>query len=339
MSAWSIEGQDQAVQFLQRALKEDKLHHAHLFIGPPHCGKMTLAVKLAQALNCTEQHTPCEQCNPCLRIASGHHTDVQVINLDSTVEGRLRVEIGIDQIRELQRAASLRPYEGRTRVFIVDGAEQLSQEAANSLLKTLEEPPSDVLIVLLAVHEEDLPTTISSRCNRLDIRALPVSKVAEFLQQHHQVSLDSAQEIARLSQGCLGWAISAVENEEILGQWWTEVNRQITLIEAPISDRFNYADKLAKLFQQDRAAAQQRLFVMLRWWRDVLLASQGLDQQIIHLSRHETLKSLAATYTTKDIAQFLGTIFATLRSLDKNANPRLALEVLALRMPRARSLS
>ncbi|TET38214.1 MAG: AAA family ATPase, partial [Dehalococcoidia bacterium] len=164
---WQVIGHEKAVALLERSMKGGKLSHAYLFVGPPHVGKMTLAMNLAQALNCRGEERPCGECPQCRRIARGVHADVQVIGLEG------RMEIGIDQIREMQHAASLKPFEGRNRVFIIDGADHLSHEAANCLLKTLEEPPPNDQLILLAANERLLLPTVLSRCQKLELGPLP----------------------------------------------------------------------------------------------------------------------------------------------------------------------
>ena len=148
---WSVIGQTRAVSLLQRSLERGSLAHAYLFVGPAHVGKMTLALNLAQALNCAAAEPPCGQCLSCQKIASAKHADVQIVGLNrdgDSDEPRPRAEISIDQIRQVQHSASLPPFEGRHKVFIIDGAELLSTEAANCLLKTLEEPVGKVIFLL-----------------------------------------------------------------------------------------------------------------------------------------------------------------------------------------------
>ena len=137
---WNIVGQRRALSLLQGSLSRGRVAHAYLFSGPPHVGKMTLANDLARALNCNANDPPCGECSICQRITSGKHADVQEIGLGKNPDGKVQTEIGIEEIRQLQHSTNLPPFEGKCRVYIINGAEWLSTEAANCLLKTLEEP-------------------------------------------------------------------------------------------------------------------------------------------------------------------------------------------------------
>jgi len=119
---WQLVGQDRAVTLLQRNLERGAVAHAYLLVGPPHVGKMTLALELAQALNCEAAEPPCGECDPCQKVASGKHADVQVIGVNSNGNSndKPRTEISIEQVREIQHSSSLPPFEGKHKVFIID---------------------------------------------------------------------------------------------------------------------------------------------------------------------------------------------------------------------------
>ena len=187
---WQVVGQSRAVSLLQRSLENDSLAHAYLLVGPTHVGKMALALNLAQAVNCLAADPPCGLCDACQKITSGKHADVQIIGLNSAgpTEDKPRAEIGINQIREMQHSSSLPPFEGRYRVFIIDGAEFLSNEAANCLLKTLEEPVGgEVIFILLAANGAMLPATVVSRCQQLELHPLPTSQVEAVLKEQRGI--------------------------------------------------------------------------------------------------------------------------------------------------------
>jgi len=324
-------GHDKIVGVLASSLKEERLAHAYLFVGPPHVGKMTLAIELAKALNCDDDERPCGRCSQCQRIAEGKHADVQVIGLNG------RVEIGIDHIRDVQRAASLRPFEGRNRVFIIDGAEHLSHEAANCLLKVLEEPPPQVQLVLLAVNERLLLPTVLSRCQKLTLRPLPEPVVESALIERWHVAPDRARILARLSSGCLGWAVAAQTDDHILSQRWDRLGTLIHLASAGREERFTYAAQLANQFSRGREAVQEVLSLWIGWWRDLLLIKGGCGHFTANVDQEATLCREAEAHTLNEIKEFIQSLEQAMEQLDQNANPRLVLEVLMLSMPKRSS--
>jgi len=134
---WQVIGQARVISLLQHSLERQSLAHAYLLAGPAHVGKMTLALELAKALNCEASEPPCGECASCQKITSANHADVQVIGLTRNGNSSEAKLISIDQIREMQHSASLPPFEGKHKIFIIDGAELLSTEAANGSIKYL----------------------------------------------------------------------------------------------------------------------------------------------------------------------------------------------------------
>ncbi len=325
---WQVIGQPKAIALLERSMETGQLSHAYLFVGPPHVGKMTLAVNLAQALNCPSEERPCTECVSCQRIASGKHPDVQVIEL--TPE---KAEIGIEQIKEIQHAASLPPYEGKHKVFIIDKAELLSSEASNRLLKTLEEPLPRVLLILVTSRESLLLPTIISRCQRVELVPLRFSVIKEILIQRYEMNTERADLLARLSGGCLGWALFAAQDEKILQQRSQLLTRLLELSYANLEQRLSYAAELAAQFVKSREQVREVLALWLGWWRDLLLIRGGGDKFITNIDQEPALLRQAKGYGLSQIKDFIYNLQAAGKQLDMNANPRLALEVLVLSMP------
>ncbi len=190
-----IIGHQRPIRLLKKAILIDHLPQAYLFLGAEGVGKRLTALTLAKALNCEEaKEDCCETCLSCRKIEGLNHPDVTVIR----PEGQF---IRIDSIRQLQRSLNYRPYEGKKRVCILDGADRMKTEGANALLKTLEEPPPDTLLILLATQRDSLLPTIVSRCQQMRFTPLPIGQMIEALAQRLSVEKGEAKTLAELSQG------------------------------------------------------------------------------------------------------------------------------------------
>lgn len=325
---WQVIGQDRILSLLDYSLKNNSIAHAYLLVGPRHVGKGTLAINMAQALNCDGPEVPCGECRSCQRIREGKHADVTPIRLDS------RTEIGIDDIRGLQHLANLPPYEGKCKVFIIDEAEYLSTEAANSLLKILEEPPPRVVWLLLAAEEERLLPTIISRCQRLELKPVPSERVQEVLINSYSVDADKAKLLTQLCHGRLGWALSALADCGIVEQRSQRIDRLVSLLTGGLEQRFAYAQELANQFSQDRKGGAQITEIWLDWWRDLMLIKGDCREAIMNVDYMTVLEEQAGGLSLSEIKEFLANLGLLQDAIFRNVNPRLALEWLMLSLPR-----
>ncbi|MBI2850664.1 MAG: DNA polymerase III subunit [Chloroflexi bacterium] len=330
---WQIIGQNKAVYLLERSLKTGSLSHAYLFVGPAHVGKMTLALNLAQAMNCESVEPPCGECPSCQKIISLKHADVQVMVMNEETSEENRTKISVSQIEDMQRSANLPPFEGKRKVFIVDGAEWLSVGAANRLLKTLEEPVGNVVFILLTADDKLLLPTIVSRCQRLELFPVSPKEIEDTLKTKWSVEAEKAKLLARLSHGCPGWAISATREESLLLQHTEALDKWLDIGSADAEERFAYATQLANQFSQNRGLVYQRLNLWLDWWRDLLLVKAGSADSITNIDRIDILNDLAQGLSLAQIRAFIQSIRAVSEHLRQNASPRLALEVLMLDIP------
>ena len=337
---WQVIGQDRILSLLDYSLKTNTIAHAYLLVGPRHVGKRTLAFNLAQALNCDGPELPCGQCRSCQRILEGKHADVISISMNSKIESAVtsnslehKTEIGIKDMLELQRMANLPPYEGKYKVFIIDDAEYLSTEAANSLLKILEEPPQRIAWLLLASEEERLLPTIISRCQRLELKPVPSERVQEILISSYDVDANKAKLLTQLCHGRLGWALSALANDDILEQRSQRIVKLFSLLPAGLEQRFAYAQELASQLSQNRRAGAEIIEIWLDWWRDLMLIKGGCREAIINVDYERTLEEQARELSLSEIEGFLANLCLLQEEISKNVNPRLALEWLMLNLP------
>lgn len=324
---WRVIGQDRVLTSLEQGIKQGSIAHAYLLTGPRHIGKRTLAVDLARAINCNGSEPPCGQCPSCLRIAQEKHADVVLTQLDSTAE------IGIDTIKELQHLANLPPYEGRCKVFIIDDAEHLSSEAANRLLKILEEPPPKVLWLLLTSAEELLLPTIVSRCCRLELKPVPPGEMQKMLTARYNLEPGKASLFARLSHGCPGWAISATQDDALLRQRAENIDKLASLPTATLEQRFAFAEEVAAQFSKQRKPVIEIIDAWIGWWRDLMLLKGGGEESITNIDYKDTLEKQAGSLTLEETHDFIARLRRAKEQLNQNINPRLLLEWLMLNIP------
>ena len=329
---WRTIGQPEIISLLKNGLDTNNLSHAYLLTGPIHVGKTTLALDLAQALNCLNPDTPCGKCNSCNKILNGKHPDVLTIDLNSNkghTEDKQRIKIGINEIREIERSASLFPYEGKHKVFIINGAENLSIEAANCFLKTLEEPPPGVMIILLTSDEANVLPTLVSRCQRLELKPLSVDEIKEVLIKSQGIHSDKAKLLARLSNGYIGWALMASTDEKYLQQRNTRLSEMFPLFNAGWGERFSFVAKL----ENDRKIADEILKLWLMWWHDLMLVKCDCNQLVINIDHISTLEKWSRALNLSNIKYFIDCIQEASINIQKNVNLRLVFEVLMLDMP------
>jgi DNA polymerase-3 subunit delta' len=324
---WETLGHEWAVDLLKQHVVQGRLRHAYLFTGPEGVGRRTLALRLAQAINCLEPSAPgepCLRCRACRQIEAMQHPDLAVVQAE-TRGGTLKV----DQIRELHRGLSLAPYEAHYRVALLLHFEEAHPSAANALLKTLEEPPPQVVLLITAESAERLLPTIVSRCETLRLRPLPLEQVSQGLQDRWGLPADQARLLAHISGGRPGYALRLYREPELLSQRNASLEDLFRLLGSNRAERFTYAETLAK----DKDALREVVQVWISLWRDVLLRASGSRTPLANLDRQPEVDQLAGRFDIQVANRILSVLDRTLDLLDENVNTRLVSEVLMLDLP------
>jgi DNA polymerase-3 subunit delta' len=333
---WRVIGQEDAVSLLQNSIEKNNLSHAFLISGPNHIGKMTLALDIAQAVNCEKDNPPCNECSSCIKIINGKHSDIQVISLvleNDEEEGKSRTEISIDDIRQIQHTVSLPPFEGKHKVFIIEGAESMSIEAANCLLKTLEEPATQAVFILLTANISLIPETVASRCQKISLNPVAAEKIEKTLSTGYDIDDEKARLLSRLCHGGFGWALSAAQDEKALEAYFEKRDKVLEITGSGLQERFSYAGTLATQFGKDRTAVYEILDMWVDIWRDILLLKAELAEEISNIDIEKQLTQWSSAMDMQDIRNSISAIQETKVRLDLNANSKLALEVMMLDIP------
>ncbi len=349
---WQTMGHDATLTLLNRSITTNRLSHAHLFTGPASVGKHTLALDLARALNCTpeisifsdQSQKPCGRCSSCDRISRAIHPDVRTIQTDTPSSrdsnpdaAARRTVIGIDLITDLQREAVLQPYEGKARVFIIREANRMSPEAANALLKTLEEPPPAVRFILTATSLAQLPETIASRCHHVSLRSVPAALIEAELCDRFNVPDNLSRTLAKMSQGAPGWAITALKDPSIVDAYDQSASRIISIIGSDLEQRFRYASDISAEFRRDRNATFSELERWLEVLRDIGYVKHGLISNVMFSGRLEQLQSLADKISDDQLAVSIAATLKARHALNVNVVASLAMELMMLEIAFASS--
>lgn len=327
MTNWNLLGHEWAVDMLRQHVARDEVRHAYLFTGASGIGKRTLAIKFAQALNCESPigaGMPCLVCRTCTQIESMKHPDLTIIQAE-TEGGTLKV----DQIRELQRTINLKPYQSQYRVTLFLRFHEANDNAANALLKTLEEAPSHAILILTADNPEQLLPTINSRCEILRLRPLPIETVASDLISQN-IDEERARLLAHISGGRLGYARKLINDVSLLEKREEQLNDLQTLLPAARVEKFSYADKLSK----DKDVMRQTILVWLSYWRDVMLRVAGAETPLINIDHNMEIEFLAGRLDLSSARKVVSNLESTLEKMDRNVNSRLLAEVLLLDLPK-----
>ena len=361
---------------LGNGLRRHRVAHAYLFRGPDGVGKSTAALLFAQALTCLNasregDRLACGECRSCTLIARSNHPDVRVITPERDREGRRRAEISIDQIRQnpdprkprvtprpLIQDAYLKPLLAKRKVYLIDPADRMRAEAANALLKVLEEPPEYVVLVLVSSQPSALLPTIISRCQQVVFQLAGTQAVEEHLMELG-VAPEAAAAVARLSGGRVGWAVRAARQPEILAarrslldlcadlasqgmrsglRLAEDIRRKAAELAEARPEAAEVEDEESSAAEEERLAGDRALRaelpwcldVMVSWYRDRLAAASGAP--IMNEDYEAALRNGLTSHVPREAETAIEALLEARQQVQRNANIDLALESLALRL-------
>lgn len=330
----SIIDQKQPIQILTTLIKKGTIPHALLFTGIEGVGKLAAAMTFAMACNCTTQINnqknsqdisgPCDQCRSCKKIKSDNHPDIIHIKPSGHF-------IKIAQIRSLCQILAMKPYEARYRVVIISDSQAMNPQACNALLKALEEPPDHTILILMAMQRSDLLQTIVSRCQHIRFSPIPPKIIKEHLVQEKGVDPDEAMIIAAMANGSLAKAVSMSQTKWINRRDWLikaiGLDQPESLSSKPIGLILAFAERLSK----NKGTLLDSLEIIKTWVRDLVLYKYH-PEKIINKDLTDTIRDASQKINVKNLFLQIEAIQSAQKNIQSNANLRLTLDVMAMRL-------
>lgn len=329
---WPIIGHQRVLHYLESSLVRRRVAQAYLFYGPTAVGKRTTAEIFLKAVLCLQpvDAFACGQCLSCSRWDQGLHPDAIILGRSSDEPA-----LGIDKIRSLQHQLSYRPSLSTYRVALIDQADALTLEAANALLKTLEEPPAKTIIVLCAMAFDQLPPTLRSRCQQLAFQLVPQEAIEELLVKRLQ-NRPTARNLSHVAVGRPGLALKLLNNRSEYDRYRERVERLLQIMEVSLPQRLQL---LGEIVPQDSPTLKEERFaawpiIDLWQWviRDALLIQCQADAFLVNNFIKEKIIELSRRFTTRRLISFLRNLDTMKTVLMQNIQPRLVFEFFVLHL-------
>ncbi len=317
-----IIGHESIIQHLQNAIGAQKVSHAYIFYGEEGMGKKTLANAFAKTLQCEESGIrSCDRCKSCMQADSGNHPDIIRVTHE-------KLSIGVDDIRlQVNADIQVKPYEGKYKIYIIDDADKLTEQAQNALLKTMEEPPEYAVILLLVSNLTSILPTILSRCVQLNLKPVDKTVIKEFLMEQHHIPDYKAEMAAAFSSGNVGKAIKYASSED-----FEKMKEEVLHILKYIDDmELHEVISGLKVLTANKPVIEDYIDLMLLWYRDVVMYKATLDPDLL-LYREELsfIKNQANIRSYENVEKIISGMEKAKIRLKANVNFDIAIELMLL---------
>ena len=328
MSFKEVIGQDTAIKILQNSLQENRRGISYLFYGPSGVGKSFTAKQFAKSLNCQlKALDSCDQCVPCLKSDKLEYPDLHWLDLQKDAEN-----LKIEQIRQVQSSINFKPFEGRVKVFVINNAQAASEEAANCLLKVVEEPPLDSVVILIASNQRAVLPTILSRCQKIKFVPLRKNQVKEILKQGCSLEPWQSDYLTSYCDGKIAQAISLsrgnflTKRKSILD---TFLHPALSTIEASDWARKGGVHSRSGLeeFFTDKDHGIQALSILMSYFRDVMFVKLGMaDEYLINQDRIHEIVMVSQSCTYSGLLSLFDKLSKSFEYIGQNINIRLVVD-------------
>jgi len=329
---WKILGHEWAVDLLSKQLAGNRVRHAYLVSGPEGVGRKLLAIRLAQALNCPDPPQPgrpCLVCSTCTRLENLQHPDMVVVQAEEGSKG-----LKVEQVREVQHNLALSPYEAKYRIALFINFQNAHPSVPNAMLKTLEEPPERVIIILTVDDPDNLLPTITSRCEIIRLRPLSPKMVEDGLQKSWGIPAEQARLLANISGGLPMLALGMNEDPEMLenrNQWLEDF---CNLLSASRVDKFSYVSRVAR---ENKDSIPEGIQNWISLWRDVVFSVSETSVPLVNTDWESQVERIAEKIDLEKAFHTLALMEKTLHRIEhSNINMQLALEAMLLEFPHLR---
>lgn len=316
-----VAGQEEIKVSLIKSIDNNQISHCYIFEGPKGMGKYDLALIFAQSLFCENFNTnPCNKCSSCIKINSDNHPDLHIINNDETTIKREEIDALIESVYK-------KPYESRKKVYIIKAAHEMTLQAGNTFLKTLEEPPGDTVIILLTTNSNLLLPTIVSRCQTVKFKNVRKEAIKKYLNENYQISEEIANLAAEYSKGILNKAVNMIDEKDETLKKRAEI---IKLFDRIINSDSEIIYELESYFEENKDNIDTIIEVMMMWVRDILFVKNMMGELIIN----KDFKQLAVAHSQymKKNNNLIEIMQNTSDNIKSNVNYKLAIDNMLLKI-------